>query len=222
MIDFPGFTPDAPQFLLDLHFHNDRQWFNENREVFERELHQPCLALAEALAPAALAVNPAFDPRPEKAVSRIFRDARYARGVPYKDYVLVNFRPVGQTTGESLTVYFYLGFRDWGVGFGCYNELRGMMDGFRNRLETRPSAFLSLLARPGMEAFHADGQSFKRLTLPETLPEALAPWYKLRSFYCDRSFPADDSRLFDRAALLSLLQESFVLLTPVYRFIVGL
>ncbi|MGI6315537.1 MAG: DUF2461 family protein [Christensenellales bacterium] len=222
MADFQGFTPAAPQFLLDLHFHNDRQWFDENREVFDRELRQPCLALAEALLPAAREANPNFDPRPEKAVSRIYRDARYARGVPFKDYIMVNYRPAGKRTGESLTVYFYLSFRDWSVGLGSYSELREMMDGFRNRLATRPASFLSLLSRPEMAAFRTEGERFRRLSVPGDLPETLLPWYTLRSFYYERSFPSDDPRLFDRDKLLSLLRESVSLLAPVYRYIAGL
>ena len=47
---FTGFGDKAIPFLKALDFHQSREWFQENRELFESELREPLGNLVETLA----------------------------------------------------------------------------------------------------------------------------------------------------------------------------
>lgn len=77
----PILGPDACQFFRVLAANNDRTWFRAERAHYETAVLHPIQALALTLAPAMRAIDPAFDvePAPGHAVSRIYRDMRFAR-----------------------------------------------------------------------------------------------------------------------------------------------
>jgi len=46
---FNGFGEKAVPFLKALNFHQDREWFRENRDLFEKDLREPLGDLIEVL-----------------------------------------------------------------------------------------------------------------------------------------------------------------------------
>lgn len=66
MADTPSLTPGFFAFLGDLKAHNDREWFQANRERYDADVRDPFLRLLAALAPRLRAIAPEFlvDPRP--------------------------------------------------------------------------------------------------------------------------------------------------------------
>ncbi|MDD4801289.1 MAG: DUF2461 family protein, partial [Proteiniphilum sp.] len=49
---FTGFTPEAISFLRELKENNDREWFNERKQIYQDSLLQPFRSLAVMLSPA--------------------------------------------------------------------------------------------------------------------------------------------------------------------------
>jgi uncharacterized protein (TIGR02453 family) len=87
---FEGFPPEALTFLADLAEHNDRLWFEANRDTYERALLEPArdfvVALGEDLHRARIDVN--ADPRVNGSILRINRDTRFSKDKrPYKDHL---------------------------------------------------------------------------------------------------------------------------------------
>ena len=83
---FQGFSRETGEFLWELGFHNERPWFLEHKEQFERCLNQPFKDLAKETGALLQQRFPELDI--EGHVSRIYRDARrlFGRG-PYKDHL---------------------------------------------------------------------------------------------------------------------------------------
>jgi uncharacterized protein (TIGR02453 family) len=82
------FTPEALKFLRGLARHNDRAWFEPRREIYERELKLPMLALIDEINHAMEDFAPEHIRLPHKAMFRIYRDTRFdaARGHPARPY----------------------------------------------------------------------------------------------------------------------------------------
>ncbi len=105
------FRPDLFQFLVELKFHNERPWFQENKPRYEAFLKRPMLEFIADLAAPLKKVNPAYlaDPRPQGgSLFRIYRDTRFARDkTPYKTHAAAHFlhRRVGR---DHHTPAFYL------------------------------------------------------------------------------------------------------------------
>ena len=76
---FPGFRPEALQFLRDLAANNNRDWFLVNKSVYEKEVVAPFrLLLADVISALATAGSP-LTGDPAKAIFRIHRDVRFSK-----------------------------------------------------------------------------------------------------------------------------------------------
>jgi len=83
---FRGFGPEALPFFKALDFHQNRDWFQENRAIYDRDVREPMLALLDDL-------NARFekDGLPlragPKAIFRINRDVRFSKDKrPYQTH----------------------------------------------------------------------------------------------------------------------------------------
>lgn len=93
---FNGFAPAALTFLSDLAQHNDRDWFEAHREVYESELLAPARAFVTAVGPHLQNLDPEVqaEPRAGGAIFRIHRDTRFAKDKrPYKEELAFRFVP---------------------------------------------------------------------------------------------------------------------------------
>ncbi len=89
------FTPKLFAFMRELAAHNDRAWFAENKERYERDVRMPAMQfIADFGAPLAkIAPRLVADPRPVGgSMFRIHRDTRFSRDKsPYKNHVGIHF-----------------------------------------------------------------------------------------------------------------------------------
>lgn len=89
------FDSDALRFLSDLRAHNDRVWFQANKERFESKVRDPMLHFIADLGPRLKKISPHFvcDPRPVGgSMLRIYRDTRFAKDKsPYKTHIGAHF-----------------------------------------------------------------------------------------------------------------------------------
>jgi uncharacterized protein (TIGR02453 family) len=94
MATTPYFTPDLFRFLRELKAHNNRDWFQANKERYERSLRDPFLQLVSDLGPRLKAISAQFvaDPKPVGgSMMRIYRDTRFSKDkTPYKTAVMAH------------------------------------------------------------------------------------------------------------------------------------
>ncbi len=134
---FEGFPKDLPDFLWGLSFNNERPWFNEHRDDFERCLDTPIHALAED-------VRAAMDRKfPGQAtalhVSRIWRDARrlFGRG-PFKEHMWFSLGVSGEIYTPTPQFWFGIDAKSWEAGMGCWNMKGDMLERWRGRIDADP------------------------------------------------------------------------------------
>ncbi len=92
----PHFTPALFAFLSDLKANNDRDWFQGNRDRYERDVRGPMLQFIADVATPLRKISLQFvaDPRPQGgSMFRIFRDVRFSKDKsPYKTAASAQFR----------------------------------------------------------------------------------------------------------------------------------
>ena len=214
---FNGFSDETFEFFMAIRFNNNRDFFQANRDWYQRAVREPCLALAEALAPTMEDIDSDLETRPWRVVSRINRDVRFSRDKsPYRDYMWLGYRRPGVEKSGTIGLYFDLSaVHGASFGLGFYGANVPLMNAFRRRLLQDPEPMAAIWA-----ALRADFQlhpnTIKRMKLPEGLPEPLAVWYPLRSFYLTRALP--DFALLKSPALVDGLRSGFLRLKPVYRY----
>ena len=90
------FEPGLFDFFTDLKRNNSREWFQENKDRYTREVQEPLLAFISAFADPLAGISRHFvaDPRPSGgSMFRIYRDVRFSRDKsPYKTHAAAQFR----------------------------------------------------------------------------------------------------------------------------------
>ena len=111
---FNGFTKAASDFFWELAFNNERTWFLEHKDEFERTVNTPFKALAAETNALMSARHPEMEC--SLHVSRIYRDARrlFGRG-PYKDHLWFSIKN-SKALLEGPMFWFEVGAADFSSG----------------------------------------------------------------------------------------------------------
>jgi uncharacterized protein (TIGR02453 family) len=115
------FSEAALKFLRGLKRNNDREWFAARKEIYERELKAPMLAVIGEVNEGLAEFAPEFVRDPAKCMFRIYRDTRFSKDKkPYKDHVAAWWvrRGLEKTSGGGL--YFAVSATEVTVAAGVY------------------------------------------------------------------------------------------------------
>jgi uncharacterized protein (TIGR02453 family) len=185
------FGPELFAFLRELKEHNDREWFNENRDRYENDLLEPALAFIEDFALRLPRISPhlvADARRQGGSLFRIYRDTRFSRDKsPYKTQVGIYFRHERSKEAYSPGLYLHLEPRNVFAGGGMWHTDTKIANRVRTAIAKDPDRWAE--AKAGIEL--GQGESLKRV------PPAF-----------DRDHVhADDLRRKDFAAILRFTQK---------------
>ena len=143
----PGFPKDGLQFLAGLSRNNDREWFEEHRDDYERHVKAPMVALVDALNAELATFAPAYATTPARAIPRIHRDVRFSKDKsPYKTEIAAIFPRQGKE--KQAAAGFYLGVSAKGAEIiaGCYMPDPPALAAVREHLGKRHAQARELLA----------------------------------------------------------------------------
>lgn len=155
---FPGFSKDALAFFKALAFHQNREWFHENKALYESEVKAPMLALLEDLS-ARFAGEKIPLHGDAKSVFRINRDIRFAKDKrPYQTHTgAVLTRSGGKNDPGLLYIHITAdGLESWSdapqgsfMAAGFYQPDADMLNAIRTAIRRKPKAFQEMEAKLG-------------------------------------------------------------------------
>lgn len=214
---FQGFSKETGDFLWELRFHNEKPWFLEHKEQFERCLHMPFRALAQETAERMRTRFPEMDVHLH--VSRIYRDARrlFGRG-PYKDHLWFTVKD-GPNYVSGPCFWFEIGPATYSYGLGYFDVTPAEMALFRQTVDANPARFQRLIeAVAQMEGFRLIGEEYARPKGNHEEP--------IRSWYNRKRLGVEALRDLGGEAfspeLPTLLCRSFERLMPLYDYLLSI
>ncbi|MCL2897898.1 DUF2461 domain-containing protein [Brenneria tiliae] len=215
---FNGFSQRGLTFLQQVRQYNDKAWFDEHRDIYDRQLVAPFRALVDELSLTMLQIDDHFETRPAigKTLSRIHRDTRFSHDKSrYRSQMWLTFKRTRKDWTDAPVYFFEIAPDFWRYGLGYYSATRNTMELFRQTLRGNPQRFLAA-ASCLQHRFKLEGDSYKRPLIKEQPPE-LADWYNRKSFaaICTRQ---DMEALFS-AELAATLAQGFTQLEPLYRYL---
>lgn len=148
---FEGFGPDTLAFLRELHEHNEKRWFDANRERYERWLRGPMQALVTEL-------EGLFGP------GRLFRpnrDIRFSRDKrPYKESVAAT---VGGRNAVAAR-YLHLNREHLFVAAGAHRLDRDALVDYRRAVDAEASGAELVRIQEALAAkgYELGGKTLKR------------------------------------------------------------
>lgn len=136
---FPGFRPEALQFLRDLAANNNRAWFLENKPVYEKKVVAPFrLLLADVISALAIAGSP-LTGDPDKAIFRIHRDVRFSKDkLPYKTNSGAVLRKAGGAKFDGI-LYIHLDPVGCFLAAGFYLPEKEALEAIREAIYVDPA-----------------------------------------------------------------------------------
>jgi uncharacterized protein (TIGR02453 family) len=145
----PYFRPAALTFLRNLAKHNDREWFNPRKAIFEAELKEPMLAIVRKITDAMVDFAPNHVRPAEKSLFRIYRDTRFSSDKrPYKTHVAAWWTHMGLDKTSGAGYYFHVSAKDVIIAAGSYMPEKDQLAAIRHWLLDHHQEFKKLLQNP--------------------------------------------------------------------------
>ena len=123
MMKFERFQPALFEFLEQLADHNNRPWFQANKERYEQEVLEPAMTFIRAFQPRLKRISPCFvasDRRLGGSLMRVYRDTRFSKGgEPYKTNVGIQFRHEHGRDIHAPGFYVHLAPGECFLALGC-------------------------------------------------------------------------------------------------------
>lgn len=214
---FQGYNDETFEFFMAIRFNNNADFFHSNRDWYLRGVREPSLALAEALSETVEAIDASLERRPNRVVSRINRDIRFSNDKsPYRDYIWLSFRRPKDERVNSAELYFDLSATGGSFGMGYYRATKPLMNALRRRMVTEPDRVAELMT-PVLSEFTLSTDNYRRMAVPEELPDILRPLYPTRGFYFSK--PLNDFALLKSPALAEEIARGYRLLTPMHQYL---
>lgn len=121
---FPGFHPQAIQFLDELAANNNRDWFAKHKSRYESDVLEPALAFIESMQLPLSRISPHFIAAPKRvggSLMRIYRDTRFSNDkTPYKTNVGIQFRHAKGKDVHAPGYYLHISPEECFVGCGIW------------------------------------------------------------------------------------------------------
>lgn len=217
---FTGFTDATLEFMLNIRFNNNREFMHSHKDEYIQKLRTPFYELIDTLAPAMKKIDPQMEVRPNKCLSRIYRDTRFSKDKsPYRDHHWIAFRK--QNMPKEMVPVFWMEMRveslSWGLGFWGPN--RNAMGLIRKHILEKPDEFLEYNKLMEENNFALKGEQYKRLKIPENLREGLFDWYNSKELLICRE-NIDQSLAFSQE-LADVLAREFLALSPIYNMMLS-
>ncbi len=147
-MSFRGFPPATFEFLEGIHAHNEKAWFDANRELYETGYVAPARAFVEEMGPRLTTIAPEvkYEAKVNGSMSRINRDIRFSKDKrPYKEHLSLWFWHGARRQWDVPGFWFELTPRHLQLGVGIY-MLRGeALDAYRQSV-IHPRSGKALLA----------------------------------------------------------------------------
>lgn len=191
---FSGFTKKSVQFLKDLALNNNKEWFDEHREIYETELRDKMKELCIALTPQMLSIDESFEVRPHRCISRINRDIRFSKDkTPYKTNLWLAYSlPLSSQEWQNYPGFFFEFTADYCMyGMGIYQPKRYVMDDIRDHITYAAVEFKQETEKLLRNGFEIYGEEYKR-KLENNLDDYYQPWYHRKGLALIKKIPHDN------------------------------
>jgi uncharacterized protein (TIGR02453 family) len=166
-VPFAGFPPETLRFLRALKRNNNREWFQENKTVFEEKVKAPMIQLVEALGGAIQGFAPELNTDPKRAIFRIYRDTRFsADKTPYKTQIAAHFSPRSPNKQGYAGLYFHLSPEEVLIAGGIYMPGPAELREIRNYIATHGGELRKILKNPRHKKYYGDLQGEKAKRAP--------------------------------------------------------
>jgi len=178
-------------FFRGLKKNNHKEWFHENKKVYENDVKKPFLDLLELLIPEIKMLEPGISSNPKDALFRINRDIRFSKDkTPYNTIMKAGFSRGGK---RSELPGFYLGIDQDHIhmGGGLFNLKGPELKKVRSYIAQSTDEFVQIVnSKSFKERFgELSGERAKRVDKAYQPLLDKTPYIANKQFYAMQQIP---------------------------------
>lgn len=185
MTAFNGFGDKALPFLKALGFHQDRDWFAENKALYESEVKGPLGDLVEAVSGRFQAEGVPLRGSRKTSLYRVYRDVRFSRNKdPYNTHASALMTRTG-TKKDNGFVYVHISNERSFIASGFYGLDGPQLRAFRDLIVRESATMRGLVGDLEKKGFALDmSESLKRTPrgFDDIDDDDVIAWLRLKHF----------------------------------------
>lgn len=216
---FAGFGKDALPFLKALGFHQSRDWFKENRKLYESELFMPFVVLLESASERMAAADIPLRGERKTSLFRINRDIRFSKEKhPYNTRVSGVLTRTG-TKKDVGGIYMHFEPDNCFLASGLWFPPGPQLKAMREQIVSRSDAFLKLtsdLEKAGLPIGHDLMVTRTPLGFKHVEDETLLFWLKHKGFIVQKKL---DEKVIHSPKLLDEIEQFGHTIMPFMQFV---
>lgn len=189
--------PGYFRFLRELKAHNNREWFNAHKSVYEQEVLRPTVALVAALEKPIKQICPLIQVSAKPmggSLFRIYRDTRFSKDKsPYKTYMAARFHAARGGKMYPLGFYLWLGVTGVYLAGGSWQPEPPELHRIRDRIAAEPAKWKATVAVRSFRRSFPDGmggEQLKRVPAPYDASHPCADDLRRKDFFAVVTLPA--------------------------------
>jgi uncharacterized protein (TIGR02453 family) len=191
---FPGFPPEAMEFFRGLARHNNREWFQPRKAIFEERVKQPMRELTEAVNAALARFAPEHVNDPDKAIYRFYRDTRFsADKTPYKDHIAAIFPRRGLAKHDGASYYFSVSSKAVEIAGGVYMPMPETLAALRRHVAEKHEDLRRICRAAALrkQLGELQGNQLARVPKGFAATDPAADLLRYKQFYFFAELPGD-------------------------------
>jgi uncharacterized protein (TIGR02453 family) len=198
------FSNEALKFLRGLKKNNDREWFGERKDVYEKQLKEPMLALVNEVNAEMVEFAPEHVRPPQKIMMRIYRDIRFSKDKrPYKNHVSAWWVRDGLQKTSGGGFYLQVSSTEVLIAAGVYMPEREQLLAIRRYLVDHHEEFRKIMAGKKLRSLMQETETMS-LTRP---PKGFDPNHPAIDLLMCRQWGVSATLPVERATSTGLLKD---------------
>jgi uncharacterized protein (TIGR02453 family) len=220
MKDFPKKTV---AYLKKLSKNNNREWFEDNRELYNSGFLEPCIQFVVEMGDKLQDIDPDIVaiPKVDKSIFRLHRDVRFSNDkTPYKTNAGLYFWNGKMKKMDASGFYFHLEPKLFGVGLGIYMFPPHLLKKYRDVVSNSASAkeLHQIIRTLEKKGYAIGGKKYKK-TPKGYNPNTLYPGYLLyEGIYA--WFESDDFKKIDNGKAVNVIFKIFKDMLPLHKWLI--
>lgn len=204
------------EFLQDLYFNNNKEWFVENKKRYEEFLLGPTKELISHLDLLVSSIDCGLETRPviNKAITTIYRDTRFSKNkTPLKTYFGINFKKPISTWKYHPSFIFRITPTGYIYGMAIMKNNPDSFHNFREDLN-EPKKFKKIIAKINKnKELDLWGEEYKKYKHED---KNINKWFCKKNIYirCHK----DQGEIDSAKTLINDVIKTYQELTPLYEY----
>jgi uncharacterized protein (TIGR02453 family) len=213
------FSKAFNQFFIDLAPNNHKEWFDENRKTYEKEVKEPFKKFVGDVIERLKEFDPGLDVEPKDSIFRINRDIRFAKDkTPYKMHVAAAISRKGKKVHDYPGLYIHLGPEKVWIGGGAYSLSKEKLEDVRSAIAKKPKEFQKAISDKDFVKTYGKVRGDAHKRIPKEFKEVVedVPLIANKQFYYMSELPPETV---ERDDLLEIVVNHYKAALPVHSFL---